>query len=73
MALFDSQYGILFAGDTFYPVTLWAHEEESDFGSYRRSLKYLVGLLKQINHLCPAHNEAFMSKEMLKYESYGFE
>jgi glyoxylase-like metal-dependent hydrolase (beta-lactamase superfamily II) len=65
LCLLDSRDGLLFTGDTFYPGTLYAHFEDSDFNAYRQSLKYLVGLLDEVSHLCPAHNEAHEPKEML--------
>ncbi len=65
LCLLDSRDGLLFTGDTFYPGTLYAHFEDSDFNAYRQSLKYLVGLLDEVSHLCPAHNEAHAPKEML--------
>lgn len=73
ICLFDLRDGILFTGDTFYPGTLWVHQAEADFEQYRRSLKDLVGLLPQVNHLCPAHNEAYVAKEMLNNAVAGFE
>lgn len=73
ICLYDSQYRILFTGDTLYPGTLWAHLDESDFESYRKTLNYLTGLLDDISHLCPAHNEAYMPKEMLGRAHEGFE
>jgi glyoxylase-like metal-dependent hydrolase (beta-lactamase superfamily II) len=65
LCLLDDRDGLLFTGDTFYPGMLFAHFEDSDFDAYRRSLKYLVGLLDQVSYLCPAHNEAHVPKEML--------
>jgi glyoxylase-like metal-dependent hydrolase (beta-lactamase superfamily II) len=65
ICLLDSRDGILFTGDTFYPGTLYAHLEESDFDVYRRSLEYLGELLGSVSHLCPAHNEAYVDKHVL--------
>ena len=66
ICLLESRDGILFTGDTFYPGTLIAHLEGSNFDDYLNSLRYLVGLQDRVNYLCPAHNEAYAPKEMLK-------
>lgn len=73
ICLLDSRDDLLFTGDTFYPGTLWVYLEESDFDDYRQSLKYLVCLLDRITHLCPAHNEAYVPKDMLVRAFEGFE
>ena len=73
ICLLDSRDGLLFTGDTFYPGMMYAHFEDSDFGIYRRSLEYLVGLLNHVSHLCPAHNEAYVPKEMLVRVHNSFE
>ena len=65
LCLLDSRDGLLFTGDTFYPGTLYAHLEGSDFDAYLQSVRYLVGLLDQVSHLCPAHNETYVLKETL--------
>ena len=65
ICLLDNRDGLLFTGDTFYPDTLYAHLEGSDFAAYSKSVEYLVTLLDQINHLCPAHCGAYAPKEML--------
>jgi hypothetical protein len=36
-------------------------------------MKYLVGLLDQVSHLCPAHSEAYAPKEMLARVLDAFE
>ena len=73
ICLFDSQYDLLFTGDTFYPGTLWVYLGESDFEDYRHSLTYLVSLLDRVTHLCPAHNEAYVPRDMLRRAFDGFE
>jgi glyoxylase-like metal-dependent hydrolase (beta-lactamase superfamily II) len=73
LCLLDSRDGLLFTGDTFYPGTLYADFEDSDFDAYRQSLKYLLGLLDEVNHLCPAHNEAHVPKEVLARVLEAFE
>ena len=73
LCLFDGRDGLLFTGDTFYPGAMYAHFEDSNFNAYRRSLQYLVGLLGQVRHLCPAHNEAYVPKEVLLHVVDAFE
>ncbi len=73
LCLFDSRDGLLFTGDTFYPGAMYAHFDDSDFGAYRQSMKYLVGMLDQVRHLCPAHNEAYVPKETLARVLNAFE
>jgi glyoxylase-like metal-dependent hydrolase (beta-lactamase superfamily II) len=73
VCLLDSRDGLLFTGDTFYPGTLFAHFEDSNFEVYLKSLNYLVGLLEQVKHLCPAHNEAYAPREMLVRVLEAFE
>lgn len=73
LCLFDSRDSLLFTGDTFYPGAMYAHFEDSDFDAYLRSMKYLVGMLDQVRHLCPAHNEAYVPKEMLQRALQAFE
>ncbi len=65
ICLQDTWFNILFTGDTFYPGTLFAHLQGSNLHDYINSLQYLIGLLDGINFLCPAHNEAFVSKNLL--------
>jgi glyoxylase-like metal-dependent hydrolase (beta-lactamase superfamily II) len=73
LCLLDHRDGLLFTGDTFYPGMLYAHFADSDFGVYKQSLKHLVGLLDQVTHLCPAHNEAYVPNEMLTQALGAFE
>ncbi len=73
ICLLDSQDDLLFTGDTFYPGMMYAHFEDSDFGDYLQSAEYLVGLLPQVNHLCPAHNEAYVPKGVLARMQEAFE
>ena len=73
LCLLDSRDGLLFTGDTFYPGMLYAHFADSDFDAYVRSLRHLVGLLDQVGHLCPAHNEAYVPTTMLMRVLEAFE
>jgi glyoxylase-like metal-dependent hydrolase (beta-lactamase superfamily II) len=72
VCLFDEGNGMLFTGDTFYPGTLWAHQEESDFDAFGSSLRYLAGL-PGVRRLCPAHNEASVPGEMLRAAADAFD
>ena len=73
ICLMDSRDNLLFTGDTLYPGMLFAHFEESDFAVYQKSIQYLVGLLPQVNHLCPSHNEAYVEKTVLVRVQAAFE
>jgi glyoxylase-like metal-dependent hydrolase (beta-lactamase superfamily II) len=73
LCLLDSRDGLLFSGDTFYPGMLYAHLVGSDFGDYVRSIQYLESLLDEVSQLCPAHNEATVSKEILRRVTVAFE
>ncbi|MFX0093481.1 MAG: MBL fold metallo-hydrolase, partial [Candidatus Hodarchaeota archaeon] len=66
ICLLDNQNKLLFTGDTFYPGMIYLHLEGSNFEVYLRSIKYLVDLLKHVDFLYPAHNEARTSKEKLR-------
>lgn len=73
ICLLDNRDRLLFTGDTYYPGTLVAHLNGSDFSAYRASIEYLVGLLDQVNHLCPSHNEAYAPKQDLERVATAFE
>jgi glyoxylase-like metal-dependent hydrolase (beta-lactamase superfamily II) len=73
LCLLDSRSRLLFTGDTYYPGMMYAHFEDSDFDAYRQAIAYLVGLLDQVRHLCPAHNEAYVPKDRLKQVAAAFE
>jgi len=72
ICLLDSLESILFTGDTIYPGTLYAQFAESDFETYRRSLRRLTGMLGEVAYLCPAHNEARVSKGLIGSVSDAF-
>jgi glyoxylase-like metal-dependent hydrolase (beta-lactamase superfamily II) len=73
ICLLDSRDDLLFTGDTFYPGMMYGHFDDSDFDAYLPSAKYLVGMLGRVNHLCPAHNEAYVPNEMLMRVLEAFE
>jgi glyoxylase-like metal-dependent hydrolase (beta-lactamase superfamily II) len=66
ICLLDDRDNILFTGDTYYPGMIYIDLEGSDFVVFVESMTYLVGLLDQIDLLCPAHNEAHAPKEQLR-------
>jgi glyoxylase-like metal-dependent hydrolase (beta-lactamase superfamily II) len=73
ICLTDSQDDLLFTGDAFYPGMMYAHFEDSDFDVYQQSMAYMVGLLPRVSHLCPAHNEAYVAKEVLERVQEAFQ
>jgi glyoxylase-like metal-dependent hydrolase (beta-lactamase superfamily II) len=73
ICLLDGRDRLLFTGDTFYPGTLFADLDGSDWTAYLESLRYLAKLQEQVSHLCPGHNEAHAPKEMLTSALEAFE
>jgi glyoxylase-like metal-dependent hydrolase (beta-lactamase superfamily II) len=73
ICLLDSQDDLLFTGDAFYPGMMYAHFEDSDFDAYQQSIAYMVSLLSGVSHLCPAHNEAYVPKEVLERVQEAFQ
>jgi glyoxylase-like metal-dependent hydrolase (beta-lactamase superfamily II) len=73
LCLLDARGGLLFTGDAYYPGMMYADLSGSDFAAYLHSLEHLVGLLDQVSHLCPAHNEAMVPKEALKQVLEAFQ
>jgi glyoxylase-like metal-dependent hydrolase (beta-lactamase superfamily II) len=72
LCLLDSHHGLLFTGDTYYPGMMYAHFDDSDLDTYRRSLDYLLSLLDRVHALCPAHNEALLPPDRLIQVAAGF-
>ena len=73
ICLLDSQDALLFTGDTFYPGMMYADFPDSDFDEYRKTIRYLMGLLPRVNHLCPSHNEAYVPKGVLARVQAAFD
>jgi glyoxylase-like metal-dependent hydrolase (beta-lactamase superfamily II) len=61
----DLQYKLLFTGDTLYPGEIYLDLDGSDFGTYVKSIDYLYELSKEVDFLCPGHNEACISNDYL--------
>lgn len=62
----DLKLKILFTGDTYYYGTIFVDLPGSNPDDFYESSKYLVSLLDDIDFLCPSHNEAYASKEVIK-------
>jgi glyoxylase-like metal-dependent hydrolase (beta-lactamase superfamily II) len=73
LCLLDCRDGLLFTGDTVYPGMLYAHFDDSDWGAYQRSIDHLAALLDEVSFLCPGHNEALASKELVSQVADAFE
>ena len=73
ICLLDEADGLLFTGDTVYPGTLIAHLQGASFEDYKVSLGYLEGIADRLDHLCPAHNEAYMEPGALANIRKAFE
>ena len=56
ISLIDSENGLLFTGDTYYPAPIWLYRPETDFDAYVASVKRLVALAPEIKLVLGAHN-----------------
>ncbi|MCP4021032.1 MAG: MBL fold metallo-hydrolase [Desulfobacteraceae bacterium] len=69
----DTKHKILFTGDTFYSGTIFLHLPGSSFDDFIQSVNYLSSLSDQIDFLCPGHNEAYASKDVILSLRQGVE
>ncbi len=60
ICLHEKKLGFLFSGDTLYPGPIYLQLPESDFSSYKKSLKKLSRL--KIKKIFPSHNNFIFSK-----------
>lgn len=56
ISLFDSDNGLLFTGDTYYPGTIWLYRPETDFAAYGASIRKLAALEPRVKMVLGAHN-----------------
>ena len=56
IGLIDRENGLLFAGDTYYPATIWLYRPETDLTAYASSVKKLAALAPQVKTVLGAHN-----------------
>jgi glyoxylase-like metal-dependent hydrolase (beta-lactamase superfamily II) len=56
IGLIDRENGLLFAGDTYYPATIWLYRPETDLTAYISSVKKLAALAPQVKTVLGAHN-----------------
>ncbi|NQV73826.1 MBL fold metallo-hydrolase [bacterium] len=56
IALFDSDAGYLWTGDSFYEGTIWLFFPETDRDSYSTSVERLASLVPKLTLVLPAHN-----------------
>ena len=70
LCLLDRENRLLLTGDTFYPATLYAHLDGSDFAAYRATARRLSALAEKgtdhVDTLLPAHNEPWVSSDYLE-------
>ncbi|MDD3402053.1 MAG: MBL fold metallo-hydrolase [Hespellia sp.] len=59
ITLIDSDNGILFTGDTYYPDDLYAFSEDSDLAEYTKSMEKIRDRIADLNlkWIYPGHNE----------------
>ncbi len=65
LCLLDRENRLLFVGDTFYPASLYAHLQGSDFDLYAESAIRLAALQADVDFILPAHNEPFLESAYL--------
>jgi len=66
LALFDSENGLLWTGDTYYDGPLWLFVPETDLGAYSESMKKLTDYAGRARFLLPAHNTARVSPDRIQ-------
>jgi glyoxylase-like metal-dependent hydrolase (beta-lactamase superfamily II) len=56
ICLLDSDNGLLFTGDTYYPGTIWLYRPETDLDAYVASVKKIAALAPDLKVVLGAHN-----------------
>ena len=59
IALFDSEAGYLWTGDSFYEGPIWLFAPETDLEAYEASVARMARLAPELTRLFPAHNTPF--------------
>jgi glyoxylase-like metal-dependent hydrolase (beta-lactamase superfamily II) len=72
ICLFDTRDRILFTGDTYYPGTMYANLERSDFGVFCDTMDYLASLVPSVSFVSPSHNESRVPASELLDARAGF-
>jgi glyoxylase-like metal-dependent hydrolase (beta-lactamase superfamily II) len=65
ICLLDGREGILFSGDAVIPGMIYTDPSTPDGERHLESLERLVGLGDRVKRLCPGHNEAVVSPDLL--------
>jgi glyoxylase-like metal-dependent hydrolase (beta-lactamase superfamily II) len=65
LCLLDRENRLLFVGDTFYPASLYAHLDGSDFEQYAETAALLAALQPEVDYILPAHNEPLLDSAYL--------
>jgi glyoxylase-like metal-dependent hydrolase (beta-lactamase superfamily II) len=65
ISLYDDQYKIFFTGDLLHPGGMWLYQEESEWSAFCQSVKHLSSHIKNLEFICPAHNEFCVSPEFI--------
>ena len=65
LCLLDRENRLLFMGDTFYPASLYAHLNGSDFDRYVQTATRLADLQNDVDFILPAHNEPLLESDYL--------
>ena len=72
LCLLDREHRLLFVGDTFYPASLYAHLDGSDFSLYAESAARMAALVDEVDFILPAHNEPLLESKYLTSFSDAF-
>lgn len=65
VCLLSEEEGLFFSGDTVYAGPLYIQLEDSDFSTYRESMKRLSDLASSLQSIMPAHNRTPLEPEIL--------
>lgn len=73
ICLIDRANRILFTADTIYPATLYAHTRDANFDDYYATAQRLGALEREVDLVCPGHNEARVDPSILGRVARAFE
>lgn len=71
--LLDRENRLLFTGDTFYPATLYAHLDGSEFKTYRQTMERLAAMAGEVDHILTSHNEPLRSMDDIVRTAEAFQ
>jgi glyoxylase-like metal-dependent hydrolase (beta-lactamase superfamily II) len=72
ICIYDTKDRILFTGDVYYPGTLYANLERSDFSVFYPTMVYLTSMAPLLEWVSPSHNESKVPAAELVAAAAGF-